>query len=369
MRFLCVGSIVPKEYEVRMAALSNAQNRFLWNLTDELFRCGNEVQRVAYIGIPVESGIREELSAERDSGIKYVWKTPNILGGVFRCHKILAREVREVDCLLAYNVVYGGLLAPFIAHMRHKKTVLILADYSDVDSCESRWRKAYARIQKFVMRRYKVVIGLSENTKGMLRKKQKFILMEGGINREFYESFQVPDVRQGPIVVMYAGILEKVTGLDILLEAFNKLEDPDIRLFISGKGSLEADVRAAQQADSRISYLGCPAYEEYIQNLHKADILVNPRNMNLPENRNNFPSKIMEYLATGKMILSTRFPGWERFAEPISFCDSECEDLRTQLILLCKTCRKEPVMHHRENREFAKTYLWSEQVKKIMGGI
>lgn len=366
MKFLSIGTMVPEQYEVRMSALSNAGNRFLWNLTNELCRCGNEVQRVSYLGIPVEAEVRKDITAEHDSGIEYVWKSPRIFGGILCCHRVLVREMKDSDCLLAYNVVYAWLLAPFIAHVRHKKAILILADYSDVDSFQNSLRKMYARVQRFVMRRYDIVVGLSENTEKILRNKQKFLLLEGGISREFYDSFQSPDIGEDSIVVMYAGILEKVTGIDMLLEAFKMLEDPNVRLFISGKGSMEAEVRSAQQADPRICYLGCPVYEEYIQNLHKADVLVNPRNMNLPENRNNFPSKIMEYLATGKPILSTRFPGWERFAKQIRFCDSECEDMKFQLVKLCNNCRQEQEVRYRENRVFARKYLWSEQVKKIM---
>jgi len=39
--------------------------------------------------------------------------------------------------------------------------------------------------------------------------------------------------------------------------------------------------------------------------LQKAAVLVNPRPSRLLENRYNFPSKLMEYLAAGRPILST----------------------------------------------------------------
>jgi glycosyltransferase involved in cell wall biosynthesis len=45
--------------------------------------------------------------------------------------------------------------------------------------------------------------------------------------------------------------------------------------------------------------------EQYSEMLQKAAVLVNPRPSRLLENRYNFPSKLMEYLAAGRPILST----------------------------------------------------------------
>ena len=366
MRFVCVGTMVPKQYEVKIEALSNASNRFLWNLTNALCRQGQEVQRLSYMGIPVETEVKHELQSEKDDVIKYVWKSKGILKGVRDYHRLIKKELKEADCLLAYNVVYSWLFAPLIAHRMHKKAILILADYSEAESYSGLAHKLYATIQKWSMRRYDKIIGLSQNTEKFLRKGQEFCLMEGGINQDFYDEFATPDTGDEELIrFMYAGILEKVTGIDLLLQAFTEIEDKRIRLYISGKGSLESLVRSAQEKDERIQYLGCPPFEEYIKNLHKADILVNPRNMNLPENKNNFPSKIMEYLATGKPILSTRFPGWERFDGCVRFCGSESKEMRKSLETLVKSCIKGNSEIHQKNRQFAEGYLWDKQVKII----
>ena len=86
--------------------------------------------------------------------------------------------------------------------------------------------------------------------------------------------------------------------------------------------------------------------------------------MILPENQNNFPSKIMDYLASGKRIISTRFIGWERFADYITFCDDYDE--------MAKYMRdgvegfSEDI--YQRNREYAKTFLWEEQVRRMING-
>lgn len=366
MRFVCVGTIVPKQYEVTIEALSNASNRFLWNLTDALDRHGQELHRLSYMGIPVEADVKHELQQAGDDEIKYVWKSKGILKGIRDYHKLIKRELKKADCLLVYNVVYSWLFAPLIAHRMHKKAILILADYSEAESYSDLTRKLYASIQKWSMRRYDRIIGLSQNTEKFLRKGQEFCLMEGGINQDFYDEFATPDIGDEELIhFMYAGILEKVTGIDLLLQAFTEIEDKRIRLYISGKGSLESLVRSAQEKDARIQYLGCPPYEEYMQNLHKADILLNPRNMNLPENKNNFPSKIMEYLATGKPILSTRFPGWERFDGYVRFCGSECKEISNGIQNMISKYIQESHSIFLENRSFAQKYIWDNQVNSV----
>ena len=146
----------------------------------------------------------------------------------------------------------------------------------------------------------------------------------------------------------------------MLLKAFSQISNHSVRLKISGKGSFQKLVEDAAKQDDRITYLGCVPYEEYLSNLKQAAVLVNPRNMNLPENENNFPSKIMEYLATGKPIISTRFPGWEKYNEYITFCVSTAEGL--QMALESAEVGKDGV---KEQRKFAAGFLWSNQVKKI----
>ena len=78
---------------------------------------------------------------------------------------------------------------------------------------------------------------------------------------------------------MYAGILEPVTGVDMLVKAFMKIRNLQIRLYISGKGSYEKLIAECVKQDDRIRYLGCVPYEEYLSNLKRADVLINPRNM------------------------------------------------------------------------------------------
>lgn len=363
MKLIMCGTMVPLEYENRIQYLSNAANRFQLNFVKEMKKeC--EIKVYSYLGIAVDEQVQTELKQETDD-VKVHFRTADRLTGVLRYKRAVKQALKQADCLLTYNVTYAWMFAPVLAKRLGKKSALILADYSGEESYHSFVGRLYARLELRAIQKYDVVIGLSETTKRFLKSDQRFLRVEGGIDQDVYQYFEPSSVEEqrhedGTTTYMYAGILEPVTGVDMLLKAFSRVSNPSIRLKISGKGSFQKLVEEAAKQDDRITYLGCVPYEEYLCNLAKADVLVNPRNMNLPENENNFPSKIMEYLATGKPIISTRFPGWEKYNEYIAFCESTVDGLQTAL---------ESVDVERysakEQRKFAAGFLWSNQVKKI----
>lgn len=363
MKLIMCGTMVPSEYENRIQYLSNAANRFQLNFVKEMKKeC--EIKVYSYLGIAVDEQVQTELK-QKAGDVKVHFRTADRLTGVMRYKRAVKQALKQADCLFTYNVTYAWMFAPALARRLGKKSALILADYSGEESYHSFARRLYARHQLKVIQKYDVVIGLSETTKRYLKPNQCFLCVEGGIDQDVYDYFEpasADEQRQENSITtyMYAGILEPVTGVDMLLKAFSRNNNPDIRLNISGKGSFQKLVEDAAKQDDRITYLGCVPYEEYLSNLKQADVLVNPRNMNLPENENNFPSKIMEYLATGKPIISTRFPGWEKYNEYIAFCESTVDGL--QAALESADVGKDGV---KEQRKFAAGFLWCNQVKKI----
>lgn len=88
--------------------------------------------------------------------------------------------------------------------------------------------------------------------------------------------------------------------------------------------------------------------------------------MELKENANNFPSKIMEYLATGKRVISTKFPGWERFTKHVLFCESDVDSIKAQLIEAAKAVEKRENNSFQERRDFAKQFIWEKQMERIL---
>lgn len=360
MKVLFCGTMVPEETEYRVRDISAAGNRFQNNMIKNLRRAGYEVVSCSFLGMDIPNDIKKKLTGN------YVFKDKNLLMAIRGFHGLLKRTMSDTETVICYNIAYAWLFLPFMAKRMHKRSIVVMADYSEGISYKSISGKLYARLQLWSMRQFDTVIGLSGKIKDKLRKKQRFVLMEGGIDEELYHSFVYRPHEEGtPITFMYSGLLNHVTGVNLLLDAMKQVEKQDIRLWISGKGELEEAVKAAAEEDDKICYLGHLPYEDYIRKLQEADVLVNPRDMSLPENQNNFPSKIMDYLAAGKVIVSTRFAGWERFEENIVFCENSVEGLK-ECLKDTKKYMKNTEKIYLNNREKAKHYKWDVRIREII---
>ncbi len=366
MKILFCGTIVPEEIEYHTENISAAGNRFQSNVVRNLQDMGHEVYQYSYVGIDI-SKEQEQILEDRSENSRnecYVIRSRGILKSVAKYCRIVRQAINDMDIVVCYNIIYAWILLPVWCG---NKGIAIVADYSESISYNNMIKKLYAWVQLWSMRRFHTVIGLSANIRSKLRKRQRFLLMEGGIDQEFYDAFSYCPYQKGKrMVFLYSGLLSRVTGVDILLNAVKKIKRDDIIVSITGKGPLEEQVRQMAAEDERIHYQGHLVYTEYIETLQKADILINPRNMNMPENQNNFPSKIMDYLAAGKPVVSTKFVGWEKFVENIAFCESNEDDLKACLEDMIEKIKNGIDIYH-INREKARQFEWKYQLKRIFG--
>lgn len=369
MNILFCGSVVPNEIEFQVKGISAAGNRFQNNMIKNLEQLGHEVRLRSFVGVPISPEIENALNQRNDLDSTYVVKGRKLINSVRTYGRLVGQIMNDTDIVVCYNITYAWLFLPYWAKRRKKKSIVILADYSESISYKSVAGKLYAKLQLWSMRQFETVVGLSANIRGKIKKNQEFVLMEGGIDQDFYDAFAYRShLENQPLCFMYAGLLSQVTGVDMLLQAMELVECPDIRLIISGKGPLEEAVKKAASKDDRICYKGHMVYQQYIEQLQTADVFLNPRNMRLPENQNNFPSKIMDYLATGKRIISTKFAGWESFRDYLIVCESNVEDIAAAITQTAEKCSgigpsKEDFD---KQRHFARNFLWSRQIERMI---
>ena len=362
MKVVFCGTVVPEKIELKTPSISAAGNRFQINFIKGLQEAGHTVIQYSFLGMPLDKNICEEIQCYEENEKKFYFKKDGFIKSIRKYGKDIKQAMHKSDVVICYNIIYAWLLLPVWANK--KNSIVILADYTESESYHSLYKKVYAHLQKWSMRKYKVVVGLSANIEKKLKPRQQFILMEGGIEKKFYDAFSYREHKaEEPWIFMYSGLLSRVTGVDLLLNSMLSLKRQDVKLIITGKGDLEDEVREAAEKDKRIIYLGHLSYEEYMEQLQGADALINPRNMTLPENQNNFPSKIMDYLATGKVIISTKFVGWEKFKDNIFFLDSTSEAL-TQRMEELEKIDNDTV--YNKNRKKAMQFIWKEQIKRIL---
>ena len=107
----------------------------------------------------------------------------------------------------------------------------------------------------------------------------------------------------------YTGGLEKIYGLDMLVEGFIKAEVPDSELHIYGAGGFSKELSEYAERDERIKYFGCRDNSYVVEEQMRATLLINPRYTGAEYTKYSFPSKTSEYIASGTPTLTTRLPG------------------------------------------------------------
>lgn len=110
------------------------------------------------------------------------------------------------------------------------------------------------------------------------------------------------DLRDDDVVVLFLGRLHPTKGVDIAVEAFLRLDEPNARLVVAGPDEFalrEGLERRVREAGARVQFLGSVSGELKSALLHRADIFV------LPTVSEGFSIAILEALAHGCPVLTT----------------------------------------------------------------
>lgn len=106
--------------------------------------------------------------------------------------------------------------------------------------------------------------------------------------------------------ILYTGNIDERYGIKTLLDAFDLIEEKNYRLWIRGNGNTKNFILESTKNDSRIKYFEEMSREELLDLQKKATVLINPLPTNEEFSKYNFPSKIIDYLASGTPTISTK---------------------------------------------------------------
>lgn len=104
-------------------------------------------------------------------------------------------------------------------------------------------------------------------------------------------------------IVLYTGNLDARYGIKDLIDAFLLTRNQDFRLWLCGVGDAIEYIQSVSLRDSRIKYLGVLPRNVITKLQKQATLLVNPRHSNEEYTKFSFPSKTMEYMASGTPTL------------------------------------------------------------------
>ena len=141
-------------------------------------------------------------------------------------------------------------------------------------------------------------------------KNERYIVVEGIFNQSDYAAAkQGTSLESKNFTFLYTGTLAKRYGILDLLSAFSRIKNDNARLQICGEGDAKPDVISYCQRDTRATYLGQVSRDVALSLQRDADVLVNPRRPEGEYTKYSFPSKTLEYMASGKPVIMHSLPG------------------------------------------------------------
>lgn len=136
----------------------------------------------------------------------------------------------------------------------------------------------------------------------------QWTVMEGS-----FDSTQLADESCKPAAdrtsVMYSGVLDLRYGIPELLDAMNLLDDT-YELWLTGAGNAEKLIRERAAADNRIQFYGyLPSRQDLLNKQAQATMLISPRRDTEEASKYCFPSKLFEYMVSGRPVISCFLAG------------------------------------------------------------
>lgn len=252
----------------------------------------------AYSLIPVS--VRGDAGLRNEDGYKVVyssWRKKPLLNkfAIFKEQFAVFQQIHKDDSVWMYNLnVINALL--FILLKLFKPSVklnVIILDFTPANSWKEQnyWylkllNKADGTIclaysKMFRCRNTVVLPGVVPTTAG------KEPLIEN-LNNKF----------------LLSGVLnEGIAQISKILEMFSQL--PSCELHITGKSDNEAKIREFANKNPNIIWHGALSFVDYLNMLHECTYILSTRDPEYPENKCNFPSKIIESLLHNRIIIST----------------------------------------------------------------
>ena len=140
-------------------------------------------------------------------------------------------------------------------------------------------------------------------------REKPYVVIEGQADSDMGKVDNRLEEKYEKRVCLYSGNLNKINGIQYLVEGFLDAELADTELHIYGSGDYVPELETVCSKNGNVKYLGVKLNQEILTAQMKATLLVNPRPTDQEFTKYSFPSKNMEYMASGTPLLTTKLPG------------------------------------------------------------
>ena len=170
----------------------------------------------------------------------------------------------------------------------------------------------FVRVQWFltekIKKSYAAFVLLTEHmVKEYIEGDTPYIIMEGIADTAIFDGIEEQEKTKPP-VLMYSGALSAGFGLPRLLDSLQYIKQ-DYRLWLFGDKTYLKEIENAEKQNDKIKFWGKVPWDELLTHMKQATVLLSVKPVDAPHSAHQFPSKIMEYMASGTPVLATKVPG------------------------------------------------------------
>lgn len=299
---------------------SHARQQFEKNLLDGLMQgmTNDKLEIISYL--PKIGRIRKIAGCGEDYKgiqIKYLWCNKKNLGSIIKAgyknkcfiKRWLKRTRGDKQIILTYSVNPLLVIPAFWLRVWYQVPVVTVC--SEISTFRRKGSLGFIssisrRIASLLDNSFDGYILLTEAMNEIVNKFRKpNIVIEGIAVIEEEEQKKTQKKR----AILYAGGLTHDNGIEILLDGFVEMDQPETELWIYGEGPLEDLVKTYAAKHPNVIFQGIRPHEEILEREKEAKLLISPRFSNNEFTKYSFPSKIIEYMSSGTPAILTRLPG------------------------------------------------------------
>lgn len=263
----------------------------------------------------------------------------------------------EENVVIVYSTHSPFLLAAYLLRKRISKLCVVVPDLPEFMGSKPTGIKAWLKRmdQKLINKCLSKFDGfalLSPYMKEKLPVGNKPWLQFEGIY-QIPESQKENTPKEVNKTIMYTGNIYRKRGVDMLLEAFSQIEHPNYRLWIRGNGDLKQTIIEMSKTDSRIMYFEPMEREELLRMERRSTLMVNPTPASWEFTKYFFPSKNMEYMASGTPTLMFHLACMPKeYDQHLYYCEESVDALRDKIVEICEKPQEELNEFGRKASEF-----------------
>lgn len=267
--------------------------------------------------------------------VKYIYLTTinipvlkNIWDFTASFFRTLSLCLKNRDSVLICDVLNIAIStgAIFASKITRKKNVGIITDLPYMQG--NRANKFMVKIYYYISNKFSSYVFLTCQMNEVINKKNKpHVIIEGQVDIKMNDIPNKLSNKHENIICHYAGGLQRIYGIKILVESFIRANIENAELHLYGGGEFEQELKELCINHSNIKYFGIVPNEHVVNEQLKSTLLVNPRPTNEEYTKYSFPSKNMEYMASGTPALTTKLPGMPKeYYDYVYLIEDETEE-------------------------------------------